>query len=91
MPRGDWGRPRPSKFQPLADYLAALTVDRVMLPFAVLEAIFGGPLPLSAYITSWWWHNATYAHVRGWEALGWRARYDRLNECVHFTRDAKGG
>lgn len=89
MPREERDRPRPSKFQSLTDYLAALPDDRVTLSFAVLEAIFGGPLPMAAYITSWWWHNPNFAHVRGWEAVGWRARYDRLNECVHFTRDAE--
>ncbi len=89
MPRGEWGRPHPSKFQPLAEYLAAHVDDRVTLTFAELEAILGLPLPMNAYITSWWWHNAKYAHARSWEAAGWRARYDRRNECVHFTRDAE--
>ncbi len=78
----------PTKFQPLADYLAALPDNRATLSFAAVEQIVGLPLPMRAYITAWWGHGSRYAHVRGWEAMGWRARYDRLNDCIHFARDA---
>ncbi len=79
----------PTKFQPLADYLAAHEEDRVTLTFAELEAILGGPLPMNAYITSAWWHGSRFAQVRGWETAGWHARYDRRNACVHFTRNTE--
>ncbi len=89
MPMNQEGGPRRTKFQPLADYLAALPDDRATLMFAELEAIFSGPLPMNGYITSARWHSARYAHVRRWEAAGWHARYDRRNACVHFTRNTE--
>ena len=50
-------RPKGSKYQPLADYLAAQTADEVRLSFAAIEAILGAALPTSAYQRMWWTSN----------------------------------
>jgi hypothetical protein len=42
------GRGAPPKYQPLAAYLAALTVAAVRLTFPEIEAIIGAPLPVTA-------------------------------------------
>ncbi len=76
-------------YQPLVEYLAIQSERDVTLTFVAIEAIIGRPLSLSAMNMSSIWHNTTQAHVRRWRAISWRARYDRRNTCVHFTRDAE--
>ncbi len=83
------GRTRRSRYQPLVDYLAALTEREAMLTDAEVEAIIGAPLPTSAYTGSGYWTDARLSHVQRWHAMGWRARRDRRNTCVYFARDAE--
>jgi len=65
-----------SKYQPLADYLATLTVDEVMLTFAEIEAILGTALPPSARAAPFWanlidsWHRSVQAQA--WRRAGWQ-------------------
>ena len=82
-------RTPPTKYQPLLDFLAAQTGRDVTLSFAAIGAIIGAPLSVSAMSMPTAWHRTAEMHVRRWRAMGWRARYDRRNQCVHFARDAE--
>ena len=80
----------PSRYQPLADYLAALPPETVSLTltFPEIEAILGEPLPAAAGIVAWW-RNSTGADVRPWRAAGWRAVQVHLRQTpavVTFVR-----
>ena len=68
MPRGG-----PSKYQPLADYLAALPpeTEAVSLSFAAVERIVRKPLPSSAWLSDWWSYPRQAAV---WRSVGWRRR-----------------
>ena len=90
----------PSKYRPLADYLAGLPaeLDTVTLTFPEIEAILGVPLPASSRVRRDFWANAktrwggTY-QADAWQRAGWRmaaAVLDRPH-AVTFTRvDAPG-
>ena len=56
----------PSRYQPLAAYLAGLPPEttRVTLSFPEIEAILGEPLPPSAAIVRWWSNTRTPATIR---------------------------
>ncbi len=74
-------------YQPLIDFLAVQSERDVTLSFVEIEAIIGRPLSLSALMDAAVWHATTQPQVRRWRAMGWRARYDRRDQCVHFTRE----
>ena len=73
MPRGG-----PSKYQPLADYLAAqpAAVGSLTLTFPEIEAIVGAPLPATAERATFWANarqpRATLSQVRAVQGAGWR-------------------
>ena len=68
----------PSRYQPLADYLAALPADtaEVTLTFPEIEALLGASLPRTA-LQPMFWTNARglnwTAQARAWQGAGWRA------------------
>ena len=67
-------RPKGSRYQRLADYLAAQSADEVALSFAEVEALVGAALPTSAYLRYWWrGYGATYRAGQAWRAAGWEA------------------
>ncbi len=74
-------------YQPLIEYLAIQSERDVTLSFVEIEAIIGRPLSVAALTDTGVWHRPQHPHVRRWRARGWRARYDRRNTCVHFTRE----
>ncbi len=78
---------RRTMYQPLVEYLAIQSERDVSLSFVEIEAIIGRPLSVSALIDAAVWHATTEPHVRRWREMGWHARYDRRNTCVHFTRE----
>ncbi len=78
----------PTKYQPLIDHVAKQPEEAVTLSFTEIEAIIGNPLPETIQVDTAMWNNTGSAIVWRLEALGWRARLDRRNHCVHFTRDA---
>lgn len=82
--------PRRTKDQPLVDFLAMHNAQDVTLSFTEIEAIIGVPLALSASNDPGTWHSPLKLPVRQWQAIGWHARFDRHNHCVHFTRDPEG-
>lgn len=91
MPRGEHRRTRGSRFQPLADHLAAQGDDEVVLAFDRIEAIIGHPLSLSMQTSFAAWTEAKTAPVRCWRAVGWHARLEIKGRCVRFARDAGAG
>ena len=48
---------RPSKYQPLSDYLRRSRQVEVSLPLSEIEAMLGFPLPPSARTQRGWWSN----------------------------------
>ncbi len=83
---------RPTKYQPLVDFLAVQTDREVTLSFAAIEAIIGATLSVSTSNTASFWNTVSnQPQVRQWEEMGWHARFDRRNQCVHFTRNAEEG
>jgi hypothetical protein len=77
----------PSKYQPLADWLAAYTGDSVTLTLAQVEAILGQPLPVLARIERAWWASTRNRYVLTWRTLGWEATLDRRLRTVRFVRN----
>ncbi len=75
-----------SRYRTLVDHLAIRPERAITYTLAEIEVVLGLPLPRAAYTGHFWWTDAGLAHVRLWRALGWRARLDRRNACVHFTR-----
>jgi len=80
-----------TKYQPLIDHVADQTEEAVTLSFTEIEAILGSPLPESMRVDTSLWNGAEAALVWRLEAQGWRARLDRRNQCVHFTREDEEG
>lgn len=79
-----------SRFQPLANHLAAQGGDEVVLTLDRIEAIIGHPLSMSMHTGPELWTMTTFAPVRCWRAVGWCAQLDIKGRCVRFTRDAGG-
>jgi hypothetical protein len=79
----------PRKYDPLTRYLAALTVDEVVLTFPEIEQIVGAPLPRSAYQLSFWRKTTQPLIMRSWIRAGWRvvrAEVHARPPAVHFAR-----
>ena len=89
---------RSSKYQPLADSLAALPADvaRITLRLQQIEMLLGAPLPPSARSRAFWtnarsaWSGTVQA--RAWRRVGWRvAVFDYRAATVTFTRAGSAG
>jgi hypothetical protein len=80
-----------SRYQPLADFLAAQKGDSWEASFVEIEACLGFALPQSAYKYPAWWANqngAGHTQTRGWRSVGWRTtRVDLDDQKVCFRRD----
>ena len=78
------------KYEPLADYLAALAAEEMTLTLAEIEAIIGAPLPPSARDPTFWSNSREgLFRVRPWLRASWRvARTDLRGEppAVTFAR-----
>jgi hypothetical protein len=78
-------------YRPLTDYLAAQSTSSVVLTLDEIAALMGPQgLPDVAYTNEDTWRSERRAYVQRWRALGWRARLDKANRRVIFTRDAEG-
>ena len=70
--------PPPTKYQPLAAYLAGLPpgTDTVTLTFPEIEALLGAPLPYAARRAGFWANPrrewAATPQARAWLSAGWR-------------------
>jgi hypothetical protein len=81
----------PSKYQPLADWLAAQPGDSVTLTFAQIQAILGQQLPVTARQISSWWTGGPRWHYRPppWRVEGWEVDTRRREPGVTFKRTAR--
>jgi hypothetical protein len=63
----------PGKYQPLADYFAALAPETayVTLTLPEIEAIVGAPLPGSAVTAAFWTNSRSGPHAGVWLDVGW--------------------
>jgi hypothetical protein len=79
-----------SKYQPLADHLAARSDPEWRASFSELEALLGFPLPRAARSGRTWWANdPDKAHSRAWAGHGWEVGdVDQAAEQVVFRRGA---
>ncbi len=81
---------RPSKYDPLIEYLAGQAGNQVILAFVDVERILGDQLPPAAYQHAAWWANSaddpTHSWARRWVAEGWVARVDLDAQRVAFRR-----
>jgi hypothetical protein len=80
-----------SRYQPLAEFLAAQKGDSWDASFAEVEACLGFALPQSAYKYPAWWANQTgagHTQTRGWRSVGWRtSKVDLDQRRITFRRD----
>ncbi len=85
----------PSKYQPLADFLAAQPpeVVSVMLSVPEIEAIVGQELPLAAHRGGAWWSDPARPPAQAWLAAGWRVTQAHVRQApsaVTFARVPPG-
>jgi hypothetical protein len=82
-----------SKYQPLADFLAASAISEHTLTFRQIELILGSSLPDTATHPpdkhQWWANDRTHSQARAWLGVGWqRGRLDPAAGIVTFVRGA---
>ena len=82
-----------SRYEPLAQYLAAKKADSWDASFEEIEQRLGAPLPKSAYKYAAWWANQSgpgHSQTRGWRSAGWRTRdLDLEGRRVRFERERR--
>ena len=83
-------REPPSKYRPLAAYLAALSpeTETERLTFPAIAALLGRPLPPAMW-RRWFWSNGSGAARVGWRPAGWVVYAVELapgEEAVSFVR-----
>jgi hypothetical protein len=80
-----------SRYEPLAQFLAAKKADVWEASFEEIEARLGARLPESAYKYPAWWANQSgpgHSQTRGWQSVGWRTcDLDLERRRVKFERD----
>lgn len=82
------------KYQPLTEYLAALTEagrQSIEMEFAEVSALVGG-LPPSAYEHRAWWANGSLTQQVAWRDADWHVnQVDFARERVRYARGKVGG
>ena len=82
-----------SRYEPLAQFLAAKKADVWEASFEDIEAKIGVPLPRSAYKYPAWWANQSgpgHSQTRGWRSVGWRTcDLDLEARRVRFERERR--
>lgn len=80
-----------SRYEPLAQFLAAKKTNSWEASFDEIEKRLGAPLPKSAYKYPAWWANQNgpgHSQTRGWRSVGWRTcDVDLDRRRVRFERD----
>ncbi len=77
---------RPSKYDPLRDFLRRHSGGAVELTFSDLAQIVGG-LPRSAYAyRPWWTNNRSHPQAKAWLEVGYEAVVDWTSRKVRFYR-----
>jgi hypothetical protein len=82
-----------SRYQPLADYLAAQPGTAVVLTLTEVEALLGAPLPAAAQEPAWWADAPEAEQARAWLGVGWRVRmmeWRKKRWAIIFERSAAG-
>lgn len=84
-----------SRYEPLAQFLAAKKTDEWEASFEEIEARLGAALPKSAYKYPAWWANQSgpgHSQTKGWRSVGWRTRdLDLERRRVRFERERVPG
>jgi hypothetical protein len=78
------------KYDPVRQYLASASVDRVTVAFGAVEAILGDALPPSAWVSRTWWRT-TFPSTQsdGWQQGRWRVMaVDLKAQTVTFVRQS---
>ncbi|HYJ30466.1 MAG TPA: hypothetical protein VEW25_09020 [Allosphingosinicella sp.] len=82
-----------SRYEPLAQFLAAKKADSWDASFEEIEERLGAPLPKSAYKYPAWWANqsgAGHSQTRGWRSAGWRTcDLDLERRRIRFEREGQ--
>ena len=80
-----------SRYEPLAQFLAAKKADAWDATFEEIEARLGAALPESAYKYPAWWANQSgpgHSQTKGWRSVGWRTcDLDLEGRRVRFERE----
>ncbi len=78
------------RYSALLDYLEALPPRQagVLLSFAEIEALIGGPLPRTATAADFW--TSSHTAQLNWRRSGFTARLQWPGPSVVFTRLASG-
>lgn len=81
----------PGKYAPLHEYLVNRYADTVVLTFAQIEDLTGGPLPASACAQQDWWTSADrdvdkLSRANAWILAGRTAQPNLLARTVTFER-----
>lgn len=80
-----------SRYEPLAQFLAAKKSDSWQATFEEIEKRLGAPLPRSAYKYPAWWANQSgpgHSQTRGWRSVGWKTcDLDLERRRVRFERE----
>jgi hypothetical protein len=83
-------RPRvPSNYQSLHIYLERRYASSVVLTFEQMEALLGGPLPVTARTQPEWWTNAAVPenlYSEAWTGAGRTATPNLMARTVTFER-----
>lgn len=76
-----------SRYFPLLVRLKGSGANEVVLSFAEVEALIGGPLPASARATRAWWSNRdSGAQAAAWMQAGYRVTVDLASEQITFCK-----
>lgn len=79
------------KYDPLRDYLRICGNDEIILSFADIETIIGGPLPPSANKYDQWWVNSpSIQHIQAesWHSAGYKVHVNRTARTARFCRES---
>jgi hypothetical protein len=83
-----------SRYESLAQFLAAKKADIWEASFEDVERRLGAPLPKSAFKYPAWWANQNgpgHSQTHGWRSVGWRtSAVDLQRRRVRFERDRAG-
>lgn len=81
----------PSKYQPLADFLAVQPSETTSVTLALpeIEALLGQELPLATHHGNWWTTGPTQHQARVWLCVGWRVTRVQVRQApsaITFAR-----
>jgi hypothetical protein len=60
--------------------------DRIALSLLKVQELLEEPLPLDAFLSSWWVNDPAVPHTRSWLIAGWEVEDMNPGRGVAFTR-----